>query len=107
MKAALAQLVTVKGDPKANISKMSAAIKEATSSDADLVCFSELFYSGYDIDRETLEALAIYADGPEIAEICNMAAAAGVHLFFSYPERDHATGKIYKSHTDRGVKAYA
>ena len=97
MKAALAQLISVKGDPAANLEKMYSAIKEASAKGADLVCFAELFYSGYDIDKETLENLAIYFDGPETAKIREMAKEYGIHVFFSYPERDREKGKVYIS----------
>jgi predicted amidohydrolase len=97
MKAALAQLISTKGDPSSNLKKMSSAIKEASAKGADLVCFAELFYSGYDIDKETLENLAVYFDGPETAKIREMAKEYGIHVFFSYPERDRETGKVYIS----------
>jgi len=97
MKAALAQLTTVKGDPKSNIQKMSAAIQEASTKGADLICFSELFYCGYDISKEELSKLAIYSDGPEHEKIRTLAASAGIHLLFSYPEKDRETGKLYIS----------
>ncbi len=97
MKAALAQIYSAKGDPAANLAKMSAAIKEASAKGADIVCFSELFYSGYDISREELEALAIYCDGPEMDKVREMASSSGAHVFFSYPERDHVTGDVFIS----------
>ena len=36
MKAALAQLISAKGDPAANLEKMSSAIKEASAKGAEL-----------------------------------------------------------------------
>lgn len=97
MKACLAQVYSVKGDPAANCDKMELAIKEAAAKGAELVCFSELFYCGYDISKEKLEALAIYCDGPEHAKVRAMAAASGVHVLFSYPEKDRETGNVYIS----------
>lgn len=97
MKACLAQLYTVKGDPAANLAKMSAAIKEAAAKGADLVCFSELFYCGYDISREELRSLAIYVDGPELAKVRAMAADAGVHVLISYPEKDKMSDDVFIS----------
>lgn len=97
MKAALAQIYSVKGDPKANLGKMSSVIKEAAAKGADLVCFSELFYCGYDISKEELEALAIHVDGPELAKVRAMAADAGVHVLICYPERDKESGLVYIS----------
>ena len=97
MKAALAQIYSVKGDPKANFDKMSSVIKEASAKGADLVCFSELFYCGYDISKEELEALAIYVDGPELAKVRAMAADAGVHVLICYPERDKESNLVYIS----------
>lgn len=97
MKAALAQIYPAKGDPAANLTKMSTAIKAASAKGADIVCFSELFYSGYDISREELEALAIYCDGPEMDKVREMASSSGAHVFFSYPERDHVTGDVFIS----------
>ncbi len=97
MKACLAQLYTVKGDPEANLSKMSAAITEAVAKGADLVCFSELFYSGYDISSEELRRLAIFSDGPELAKVRAIAANAGVHVLISYPEKDKESGLVYIS----------
>lgn len=97
MKACLAQIYTVKGNPKANLTKMAAAVFEAAAKGADIVCFSELFYSGYDISKEALEALAIYADGPEMDEIRDLAAAAGVHILISYPEKDKVSGDVFIS----------
>ena len=97
MKAALAQLISVKGDPQANMKRISEAIKEAASNGADIICFSELFYSGYDVSREVLEQLAIDVNGPEIAEICTMAKNSGIHVLICYPERDCDTENIYIS----------
>lgn len=97
MKTCLAQIYTVKGDPAANLKKMVAAINEAAAKGADLVCFSELFYSGYDVSKETLETLAIYADGSEMDEIRAMAADAGVHVLISYPEKDRVSGDVFIS----------
>lgn len=97
MKAALAQIYSVKGDPKANLDKMSSVVKEASAKGADLVCFSELFYCGYDISKEELEALAIHVDGPELANVRAMAADAGIHVLVCYPERDKENGLVYIS----------
>lgn len=97
MKACLAQIYTVKGDPTANLDKMETAIKDASANGAELVCFSELFYCGYDISREMLESLAIYCDGPEHAKVSAMAADAGVYVLFSYPEKDRETGDVFIS----------
>ncbi|MDO4745701.1 MAG: nitrilase-related carbon-nitrogen hydrolase [Bacillota bacterium] len=95
MKAALAQIYSTKGDPQANLDKMASVLKEAAAGGADLVCFSELFYCGYDISREELERLAICCDGPKHAKLRALAADAGVHLLISYPEKDPETGDIY------------
>jgi len=97
MRACLAQICSVKGEPTANLDRMESTIKEAAANGIDLVCFSELFYSGYDISREKLEALAIDCDGSEHAKIRQMAADAGVHVLFSYPEKDRETGDVYIS----------
>jgi len=97
MKACLAQLYTAKGDPAANLARMSAVIKEAAAKGTDLVCFSELFYSGYDISREELRRLAIFCDGPELAKVRAMAADAGVHVLISYPEKDKAIDDVFIS----------
>lgn len=97
MKACLAQIYTTKGDPAANLAKMAAAINEAAAKGADLVCFSELFYSGYDISREELRRLAIYVDGPELAKVRALAADAGVHVLISYPEKDKENSEVFIS----------
>lgn len=97
MKACLAQIYSVKGDPAANLDKMSLAIEEAAAKGAELICFPELFYCGYDIGKEDLERLAIYCDGPELAKVRALAADAGVYVLLSYPEKDRETGKVYIS----------
>ena len=95
MRAALAQIPAVLGDPEANLAAMERSIREAAAAGADLVCFSELFYSGYHLNRDDMERLALTRDSAPIRRICAMAESAGVYVLVSYPERDAENGALY------------
>lgn len=95
MRAALAQICAAPGDPEANLAAMERTIAAAAAGGADLVCFPELFYSGYHLNRADMERLALHRDSAPIRRMCAMAESAGVHVLASYPERDAGTGALY------------
>ena len=95
MRAAVAQLYAVPCNPEANLAAMESAICDAAASGADVVCFSELFYSGYHLNRAEMERLALYPDSTEIRQMCAMAANNRIYVLVSFPERDPDTGALY------------
>lgn len=95
MRAAVAQLYAVPCDPRANLSAMESAIRDAAAGGADVVCFPELFYSGYHLNRTDMERLALCRDSSEIRRMCAMAADNRIHVLVSFPEREPDTGALY------------
>lgn len=95
MRAAIAQICAVPGDPEANLAAMERTIREAAAAGADLVCFPELFYSGYHLNPSDMERLALRRDSAPIRRMCAMAESAGVHVLVSYPERDAENGALF------------
>jgi predicted amidohydrolase len=83
VRALIAQLESVVGDPAANIVRAVAAIEERP--DVDIAVFPELFLSAYDL--RSLEWTALAADGEELAEIAAVAAGAATAVVIGFAER--------------------
>lgn len=97
LKVALAQYEPVNGHPEINGEKILSLTKDAAQRGANLVCFSELFYSGYDVDKETLARCAISTDGEFFRLVKECAKQNKINVMFSYPEKEKGTEKPYIS----------
>jgi len=83
---ACAQLSSVAGDIPHNTSVMTEMAARATRLRARVIVFPELCLTGY-VAPSDAPALAVSADGPEIAHLRAVAQETGVALCFGFPER--------------------
>lgn len=123
MKIAAVQAAPVFLDPQASTDKLLRLLREAASKGAELVCFPEVFLSGYPVwlrapvvssSDELLRQgqvaylnSAITTDGPEVAAIVGEARALGVFVYVGIVERSGSMGSVYASlvaiDPDKGV----
>src|ERR687889_1200890 len=80
---ALAQLSPRLRGTGANIETMREVV--ADRPEADLIVFPELYLSGYVLD--SIDALAIRPDGPELKSIAEIARQSSTALIFGAPEQ--------------------
>jgi predicted amidohydrolase len=84
MRALLAQLESVRGDPQANAERASAAL--AAHPEADLAVFPELYLSAYDL--RALDETARPVDCDELGAVAEAAALAGTAVVIGFAERN-------------------
>ncbi|MEH3047647.1 carbon-nitrogen hydrolase family protein [Sphingomonas adhaesiva] len=97
-------------DPAATVAKAASLIREAAANGAELVVFPEVFVAGYPywswiadpvacspwFDR--LVRASILVPGPEIAQLCDAARGAGVHVIIGVNERSPVSlGTLYNT----------
>ncbi|MCR9089600.1 MAG: carbon-nitrogen hydrolase family protein [Rhodobacteraceae bacterium] len=123
MKIAAVQAAPVFLDPAASTDKLLSLLRDAASNGAELVCFPEVFLSGYpvwlrapvvsssdELMREGQVAYlnsAIASDGPEVTAIAREARDLGVFVYVGIVERAGSMGSVYASllaiDPDKGV----
>ncbi len=82
------------GDVAANLKLLTKTVR---STKADLVCFGELFLTGY-LTRDAVHRLAQPLDGPVVKAVRTVAARTGRHVLFGMPERSpRARGLTHNS----------
>jgi nitrilase len=98
-KAAAVQAAPIFLNPAATIGKVCRLTREAAASGAELVVFPEVFVAGYPYWNWIYHPLrgsdwfarlyhsAIEIDGPEVAELCDLAHALQVHIAIGINER--------------------
>lgn len=94
---AACQLTPTLGDKRANLDKALHYVEQAAKQGVHIICFPELFYTGYGLSREELLALSEPQDGPLFRELGKIARAHGMHIIMSYPERTDVEGVLYFS----------
>jgi len=87
VRALLAQLAPQPGNLDANAHAAAEAIRRHPA--CDLALFPEMFLCGYDLARAA--ALALTADGPELAPVREAAAESGTAVLIGIAERRGAT----------------
>ncbi|MEM8731840.1 MAG: carbon-nitrogen hydrolase family protein [Pseudomonadota bacterium] len=113
MKIAAVQAAPVFLDPQASTDKLLGLLREAASHGAELVCFPEVFLSGYPVwlrapvvsSSDDLLRLgqvayvnaALTTDGPEVTAIAREARALGVFVYVGVVERSGSMGSVYAS----------
>jgi predicted amidohydrolase len=80
-----------------NIQTLADIIDAARMQQLDLVLFPELYLTGYDMEVEAFQALALYVDGDDIKKIQDIALSSGISIGVGYPEKCRKTNKIYNS----------
>ena len=123
MKAAAIQAAPVFLDTPATLDKALALMAEAAQNSAQLVCFPEVFLSGYPIwlrapgvatDDAKLRIghaaylkSALHATGPELAALAAAARQHGVFVYVGLVERTGSGGAVYAAlaaiHPDHGL----
>ncbi len=115
MRIAAAQTAPVWADPDATTDVVVDWIGRAAEAGARLVAFGETFLSGYAFwvartdgarfdDAEQKEAYAYYLagavdlDGPQLAAVCDAAAATGVFTYLGITERSASRGTVYATY---------
>lgn len=86
IKIALAQLFSKSGDKEYNLSKIREYAKKAADRGADFICFPELYYSGYDINKEEMWQLAEKQDGQLFQKLSEIAKANNIYIVCGYAE---------------------
>ena len=80
------------GKPESTILKMNEQIKKASSVDAELIIFPELFLSGYCLPAEQMKSLAEERNGPSFQELSKTAKESNIAVLYGYPEVDRSSG---------------
>ena len=94
MKIGVFQSMPARGDKAANLGTIETVARSASLLGTDLVVFSELFLTRYNIGNLCHE-LAEPSDGPSIVRVQEIAANSGCAIAFGYPER--AGESVYNS----------
>lgn len=94
---ALAQVPVKNGDKKDNLKKALECIWQSAEKGVDLIAFPELFYTGYDVDHDTLQCLAEPQDGPLFQTLSDAAARHKIRILMGYPELDRDGESVYIS----------
>ena len=79
---ALLQFESVLGDPAANRKKAEKMAREAAQQGAQLICFPELFTTGYNLDLigDCIQDMAESLDGPTVKTLGRVAKETGVFV---------------------------
>ena len=79
---ALIQFESILGDSKANRQKAETMIREAAENGAELICFPEMYTTGYNLDiiGPQITQLAENIDGPTVAGLRQLAKELKVHI---------------------------
>lgn len=98
MKIALAAARHINRDTEYNFSQMKRFMTEAKNGGADLVCFGETFFQGFDCfdwDFEHDRKIALSTDSELFEEICETSENIGIDLLFGFAETEGES--IYSS----------
>ena len=99
VKIALVQFQSKLNCPDENVEKACGMIAQAASQGAKIVCFPELFSTGYNLDivgprlPETAERL----DGPRIAKLCQAAKENGCYVIAPVATEREVKGVYFNS----------
>lgn len=91
MKIALAAAKLIDRDITFNLSQIKRYMQEAKQQGAELVCFGESFYQGFecfDWEYERDKNMAITLDSPEFSTLLQLTAQIGVDLMLGFMERE-------------------
>ena len=82
LRIGLVQMDAVLGDVRANVERAMAYVREAREREVDLLCFPELFSTGYNpaLLGERYTSLAEPVSGPTIQRLSRAARENGMHI---------------------------
>ncbi len=92
---AVAQTVCQVGDVTGNLDRAEALVAEAARLRCDLLCFPELFTTGFVPER--FEELAEPIPGPSTERLASLARHAGLSLVAGLLEKDLSTGHLHNT----------
>lgn len=95
---AIAQVEAAAADPESNTRKALSLIKKAAEKDANMICFPELFYSSYDVDKIKLARCAISREHEFFKIMQTTAKKYSINILMSYPEKNDESDKPYISY---------
>jgi predicted amidohydrolase len=78
---------------KENLDKLEEMAREAKLHHAKLICFPELYLTGYSLDPELVKKLAEKVDGPSLTKVREIAKTYSISVIIPYPELDESSGK--------------
>ena len=84
------------GDLEANLRMAEAAIEQAADAGGQLICFPELFLTGYhpDLIGERWSVLAQRLDGPALSRLSSLAGQRGVAIVVGFAQCGSVPGEI-------------
>ena len=82
------QGAAVTADVPANVARVATEVAAAGREGVEVLLFPEMFLHGYDATEEQLRELALTQDSPELKQVAEAAAGAGVCVGVPYAERD-------------------
>ncbi len=97
VKLALAQLTPKDGDLEYNLSKAMDCIDQAAVQGVDIIVFSELYYCGYNGNREKIRSYAEPKDGKLFQILSKKAKEKKIHIIMGYPEKNLHSNRCYIS----------
>jgi predicted amidohydrolase len=92
---AVAQTVCQVGDVKGNLDQAESLVAQAARARCDLLCFPELFTTGFVPER--FQELAEPIPGPSTERLGSMARHAGLFLVAGLLEKDPSTGHLHNA----------
>lgn len=95
LRIAIAQAEAILANPEENTKKIVSWVKDASAQGADMICFPELYYTGYDVSGEELAKYAIRQDDPFFHQMKALAKECEIGILMSYSEKNDESDKPY------------
>jgi predicted amidohydrolase len=99
LRLGLVQMDAILGDVKANLERALGYVQEAREKEVDILCFPELFSTGYNpaLLGDRYYALAEPVSGPTIQRLARAAQESGLHIVAPIVLEKTAPGVIYNA----------
>lgn len=94
---ALAQMAPKDGEMDYNLKRALEKIDEAAELGVDIIVFPELYYSGYNGNRQEIRKYAEPQDGYLFSVLSEKAKEKKMHILMGYPEKNPHTNRCYIS----------
>lgn len=97
VKIAIGQFKVDQGDTAKNLERCAEFINEAAAQNADIICFPELVYNGYNLTSEQFQEQAEPVDGPFVQALKKLARDKNIYIIAGYAQSVDIPGRIYNS----------
>lgn len=97
LRVAVYQGRAVPGDLQSNLQTLHNVLARAQQGRANLVCFPEMWLTGYDLSKALTHSLALPKNGEVMRRIADWCREMRVAVCVGYPEREEASGSIFNS----------